>query len=93
MPEPLSWGANAAHAPLARPGRGAPLLEPTGFAATDRDIELPKSDEGIQRDLEALFAIRDAAMAQAATKPARPASPPGFEPTQPAEDSEPPNRH
>ncbi|MFL5335507.1 MAG: hypothetical protein ACJ8H8_20550, partial [Geminicoccaceae bacterium] len=64
------------------------------YAATEdpktADAEPPKTDEDIQRDLQALFAIRDAAMADTARR--RPEedegdTPNDFQPTQPFSDS------
>jgi hypothetical protein len=57
-------------------------------------LDMPKSDEDVQRDLEALFAIRDAAMADTARKPREPREQrepdhPEFEQTQPFADSDP----
>jgi hypothetical protein len=102
MPDPLSWTRQqppAKHAPLARPGSRAPLkaadddFAPTADAAA---LEAAKSEEEIQRDLQALFAIRDAALAatSAPVKPAKAArrerpDGPDFEPTQPSSDSGP----
>lgn len=82
MPDPGSWSrAAAAHAANALPGADARAFAPT----TDpRDAEGPKSDEDVQRDLQALFAIRDAALADAARKPE---SENDFQNTQPFEDS------
>ncbi len=77
MPDPRSW-VQSAPAPLAAapaPSRPAPL-----------EMEAPKTDEDVERDLKALFAIRDAAMAETA----RQASARGhvdFQPTQPFDDS------
>jgi hypothetical protein len=90
MPDPTSWnaGAPAAHAPLAPKGSKAPVQDLGRAAALGDDSlqsEGPKTDEDIQRDLEALFAIRDAAMADAAHR--GPSDPPDFEPTQPFDDS------
>ena len=99
MPDSNSWKAAArpARPPLARPGSHDLLMDPTGFAPTDDQlVELPQSDEEIQElqdiqgDLDALFKIRDAAIKDAAQKPAAPADARDFEPTQPPEDSEPP---
>ena len=91
MPDPNSWKAGApAPAPLARPGPPATRAGGTGFAPTQSlDLDVPKSDDGIQSDLDALFAIRDAAIADTARrKPALPAADtPDFAPTQPSEDS------
>lgn len=90
MPDPNSWkpAALPAQTPLARPGAATPLVDAAGLAAAkEMEVELPKSDEGIQRDLEALFAIRDAAIAD--TSPRRSPLPavdtPDFAPTQPSE--------
>ncbi|QJW84307.1 hypothetical protein HK414_12250 [Ramlibacter terrae] len=47
--------------------------------------DLPKSEDDVQRDLEALFAIRDAAMADTARKPRTGEN--DFENTRPFEDS------
>jgi len=59
--------------------------------------ESPKSDEDVQNDLKALFAIRDAAIADAAQKGRAPQRDedddrPDFAPTQPFEDSKAPHR-
>jgi hypothetical protein len=91
MPDPRTW-AQSGPAPLtAMPG-----LRQPNFAATDDpssgDAEPPKSDEDVQRDLQALFAIRDAAMADTARR--RPEqedaadTPNDFQPTQPFSDSD-----
>jgi hypothetical protein len=99
MPDPKSWATLQAggHLPLAPRGSRAPLADGgRGFAATEdaMALEMPKSDEDVQRDLEALFAIRDAAMADTARKPREPREPrepdhPEFEQTQPFADSDP----
>lgn len=91
MPDPKSWSAlqaGAGHAPLTPRGSRASLGQ--AFAPTDdpMGLELPKSDEDMQSDLKALFAIRDAAMADAAKKPGEPDHP-EFEQTQPFSDSDP----
>ena len=82
MPDPRTW-AQSAPAPL----QAMAPLEPD-FPRTEdpRNLEAepPKTDDDVQRDLAALFAIRDAAMAQA--KP-RQAPQNDFEPTQPFKDS------
>ncbi|HVE53703.1 MAG TPA: hypothetical protein VNB23_10010 [Ramlibacter sp.] len=93
MPDPHTW-AQSAPAPL-----GA-LQDPARPAASfDMDSEPPKTDEDVQKDLLALFAIRDAALADAAGRPRpKPEEPPStgghgdFEPTRPFsdEDSKPP---
>lgn len=72
------------------PPARAPLVGPDqvrGFAPTDDAMgaELQRSEDDMQTDLKALFAIRDAAMADAAHKePDRP----DFEPTQSFEDTD-----
>jgi hypothetical protein len=80
MPDPHTWMASGP----------APL----GPAADSRGDERPKADEDMQRDLQALFAIRDAAMADTAkpkpkSQPRRQRDPdrPDFEPTQPFDDT------
>lgn len=80
MPDPQSW-VQSAPAPL------APLAAPVaGKGTLDMDAEPPKTDEDVQRDLLALFAIRDQALADAAGQRAVP--PEGdFEPTRPFQDS------
>jgi hypothetical protein len=81
MPDPHTW-AQSGPAPLAsRAGD-------SGFALSQqpRDEEGPRSDDEVQRDLQALFAIRDAALAQ--TRPgARDDAPNDFQPTQPFDDA------
>jgi len=85
MPDPRTWAQSGP----------APLQALQALPVTDSDFprtqdprsleaEPPKTDEDIQRDLEALFAIRDAAMAQTAPKRGEPKD---FEPTQPFKDS------
>jgi hypothetical protein len=95
MPDPNSWapsGPAPLHPPLVKPDWKA-----SGFGHTVPpldDDEPPKSDEDVQRDLQALFAIRDAAMADAT----RPVEPPqedddgGFASTQPPEEPPAPKR-
>lgn len=82
MPDPNSWKAGAPPpASLARPG---PASAANSFAPTQSlDLEPPKSDEGIQSDLDALFAIRDAAIADASRNQAPPLD---FEPTRPGDE-------
>lgn len=82
MPDPKTW-VQSAPAPL----QELPPFEPDFPKTLDpraMDAEPPKTDDDIQRDLEALFAIRDAAMAQAASRP-EPQN--DFQPTQPFRDS------
>ena len=74
MPDPNTW-AQSGPAPL----QG-------GFANRVRE-EQRKSEEDVQEDLQALFAIRDAAMADTAKRaPAARDEQPDFQPTQPFED-------
>lgn len=86
MPDPRSW-AQSAPAPLV-PAGAAVATADRAFVPT-ADEEEPKTDEDVQRDLKALFAIRDAALAEAAgrKKPRDEPEPPDFEPTQPFDDS------
>lgn len=91
MPDPRTW-AQSAPAPLlpaAGPAAGSKALEPDWPATVDPktlEDEPLKSEDDVQRDLQALFAIRDAAMADTARKPTGdPAV--DFEPTQPFADS------
>lgn len=78
-------------------GSGLPQLrddfQARAFAPTDDAMaaEMPRSDEEVQRDLQALFAIRDAAMAQAAKRD-EPGDAPDFENTRPFDDDEPPGK-
>ncbi|MCG2595075.1 hypothetical protein LZ009_20035 [Ramlibacter sp. XY19] len=88
-----SQGAPAvrlAGAPPPQSGRVplVPPAQPRAFAPTDDAMvaELPRSDEDMQQDLQALFAIRDAAIADAAKNEDRP----DFEQTRPFEDTEAP---
>ena len=90
MPDPHAW-VQSAPAPLMP--MGGPARR--GSAAGALDSEPPKSDEDVQRDLQALFAIRDAALADAASQgKARPLPEERpeneFQPTQPFNDSNPP---
>ena len=90
MPEPGAWAQ--AQPPLAGAGSRAPLVDTKAraFAPTADEVagELPKNDDDIQRDLATLFAIRDAAMADAANKPGD-LDRPDFEPTRPFDDADP----
>lgn len=83
MPDPRNW-AHSGPAPL--PGAAAPA---PGAALPALDLEAPKTDEDVERDLKALFAIRDAAMAETVRR-----APPGeehvdFQVTQPFQESGP----
>jgi hypothetical protein len=70
MPEPASWGGKpSAPAPLEMPGR-TPKPAP-------KEAE---PDEDLQKDLQALFAIRDAALSK---QPPPDPDRPDFEPTRP----------
>jgi hypothetical protein len=84
MPDPKTW-AHSGSAPLTP----MPGLAGQGFAPTQdpmQDAEPPKSDDDVQKDLAALFAIRDAALADAARGP-NPEDRPDFQATQPFADS------
>jgi hypothetical protein len=85
MPDPHTW-VHSGPAPLdALPSRVS-----TASRAGQReaaDTEPPKSDDDIQRDLQALFAIRDAAMADTGKQETPPPEQADFQPTQPFEDS------
>ncbi|MBC5783276.1 hypothetical protein H8N03_09995 [Ramlibacter sp. USB13] len=87
MPDPRTWAQSGPAPLMPMPGLRAGALK--GFEPTEdplaADAEPPKSDEDVQRDLEALFAIRDQALADAAGR----STPKGeeFEPTQPFSDS------
>jgi hypothetical protein len=85
LPHPKAW-APSQPAPLAaqQPEDNSFAFAPTADPAED---EAPKTEEDVQRDLQALFAIRDAAMAdtQRKSRP-RPADQPDFQPTQPFKD-------
>jgi hypothetical protein len=88
MPQPGTW----AH------GGPAPLVDAnwkpsgSGFGALEAGREATSSPEedDLQQDLNALFAIRDAALADTTRQGA--SEPPDFQPTQPGEDPEPPRR-
>jgi hypothetical protein len=97
MPDPGSWSRSPTPAPsrplLADPpSRESMEADARAFAPTDNPMvrDSPKTEDDVQRDLQALFAIRDAAMAQAARK-GPDDDRPDFEPTRPLEDDpEPP---
>jgi hypothetical protein len=61
-------------------------------AAPAQDSQASRSDDEVQQDLQALFAIRDAALADAARKPADDLGHRDFEPTQPFDDGDTPKR-
>ena len=79
MPDPNNW-VQSGPAPLA-PASLPPL-----------EMEKPKTDEDVERDLQALFAIRDAALADTARRSSARGDHPDFQPTQPFDDEEPPRR-
>lgn len=81
MPDANSWSAGRVGAASV----AAAAVPATADAA-------PRTDDDIQRDLQALFAIRDAALADAARKPAEDMRHPDFEPTQPFDDGDTPHR-
>jgi hypothetical protein len=72
MPDPKSWNPAA--------------TRPTGPLQADATrggaAEAPR-DADVEQDLQALFAIRDAALAETTRKPARPPEKPDFEDTHP----------
>jgi hypothetical protein len=85
MPDPRTW-AQSGPAPLtAMPGVSARAAPPTP-APKPVLSEPPKSDDDMQRDLAALFAIRDAAMADTSRRPPRD-EPNDFQNTQPFGDT------
>jgi hypothetical protein len=92
-PDAASWKPPAQSAPAGAAAARAPLVDAKAraFAPTADELasDLPRSDDDMQRDLAALFAIRDAALADAANKP-RPPQRPDFEPTRPFDDADPP---
>ncbi|HEX2547107.1 MAG TPA: hypothetical protein VHL79_19650 [Ramlibacter sp.] len=88
MPNPREWAASGP-APLVQPDWKGP--SPSSFG--ELEPEAPKSDEDMQRDLAALFAIRDAAMADTVARTKEQgAEDGGFQETQPADDSDPPRK-
>jgi hypothetical protein len=91
MPDPHTWMASGP-APL-QASAPAPL-QASGPPRDGLRDKPPKADEDMQRDLQALFAIRDAAMADTAKpKPSsrprrqRDLDQPDFEPTRPSDDT------
>lgn len=94
MPDPRSWArpvlSESGHAPVP-PGAKQPLNPPAQRAVAPTGngvgLEPSKNEEDVQRDLDALFAIRDAAIADAAGK--SPEDQPDFEATQPFDPTEP----
>jgi hypothetical protein len=88
MPDPKTFAASGP-APLAelKEQRTAMAFEPTQDPNED---EPPKSEEEVEADLKALFAIRDAALADTAAGTPRPPGHGEFQPTQPFPDSKAP---
>jgi hypothetical protein len=89
-PGATGFKVGAASTPAPASGR-TPLVsadQVRAFAPTDdaMSAELARSEDDVQNDLKALFAIRDAAIAQTAKDPDRP----DFEATRPFEDTEDP---
>ena len=90
MPDPNTWAASgpaSLHAPLVEAnwkpeasGFGDDAVEQVAEAADDE--EPPKSEDDVQRDLRALFAIRDAAIADTAPGRVRRPDPAEFQATQ-----------
>jgi len=79
MPDPKSWNPAGA--------RPTGPLEPAAAQRSGTGSGEARGDEGIERDLQALFAIRDAAMADTTRKPARDPDKPDFEDTHPGSES------
>jgi hypothetical protein len=77
MPDPKSWD----------PGRARPSgpLEAAQAQRSAPTAEQAAPDESIESDLQALFAIRDAAMADTNQKPQRDPARPDFEDTHPGQ--------
>jgi hypothetical protein len=103
MPDPRTWVQSGAmplqpHAgpmPLVKPDWEAP--KPSDFggledtldpAAAETAETARRSEEDVQQDLKALFAIRDAAMKQTAD----PRDPPDFQPTRPFDEDDLPRK-
>ncbi len=87
MPDATAWAGQSSPA---RTGAAAASVAPPAAGPDPLELELPRSDEDIQRDLEKLFAIRDAAIADASRRPEPDGPMPGFENTQPFADDDPP---
>ena len=89
LPDPQAW-AQSGPAPLAAMAASLPAPPREAFAPTmdPQQDERRKADEDVQRDLQALFAIRDAALAQAGQPQPQPRrGGVDFQPTQPFEDT------
>ena len=91
MPDPRDW-AQSGPAPLtAMPGLQPKPTEAPKVVARAPEPEAPRGDDDVQRDLRALFAIRDAALADTTGRPPPPLADPDkidFQPTQPFDDPE-----
>lgn len=85
MPDPHTWAASAP-APLADPGWKASQAPSSFGPEAAAGAQPAKSDEDVQRDLQALFAIRDAALADTAAR--RGQGHVDFQPTQPMDDGD-----
>ena len=86
MPEPQTW-AQSGPAPLqATPEQGKAMGMDFPATQDSNHAEQLKSDEEMQQDLQALFAIRDAALLDA-SRSRRASEHNDFQPTQPFEDS------
>lgn len=96
MPQPPAWTQSGPMPLSPQAGQPAAGQIDADFPATEDPRALDpvqeKSDEDVQRDLEALFAIRDAAMAAAKRPGDGPDGPPDFAPTQPFEDGPKPRK-
>lgn len=87
MPDPKMW-AQSGPAPLVQ-ADWRPQNSGFGSVEDQAAAEPPKSDEDVQRDLKALFAIRDAAIAETAPRKGRaPEGQVDFQPTQPFDDDD-----
>jgi hypothetical protein len=85
MPDPRTW-AQSGSAPLLQPDwQAPPPSDFGGLEAAQADTAARSESEDVQEDLQALFAIRDAAMKQAGA----PDDVADFQNTQPSEDDEP----
>jgi len=84
MPDPKKWDAAAARAaaPL-KPGE--PERRPAEPERTAASGQEPRADDDLESDLQALFAIRDAALADTTRKPRRDPAHPDFEDTHPGQ--------
>jgi hypothetical protein len=86
----LGWEFTGMNAATSADGKGstapaaAAAIPPAAEAArAGADTQQAQNDEDVEQDLRALFAIRDAAMADTGKPAPRPADPPDFEDTHP----------